>query len=809
MKPLFFMLMVMMSITFHVYGQSFDTKISGKVLNEQNTPVSYATVALLGSDSLFVRGDVSKDNGSFVFEGVRPGTYFLSIQSIEYVPYSGGLFSLAAGEKKEINDIQLAINSNELNEVLVTAKKAVIEVRADMMVFNVSASPNTAGNNGLELLAKSPGVIVDPDNNIILQGKNGVQVFINGRPTRLSGTDLASMLQSMRADNIESIELITNPSAKYEAEGNAGIINIRLKKNVNLGFNGNLTSSFSQGTYSRSSLGTALFYKGDKWNLSGDIIASDDSYQDDLLDTKNQSGFSFDQKAYSLNNRNGINASTGIDYTINSNQSLSLSGRGIFNDNRNELKSFTSISSTLNKQDGEILNSQTLDDMPTQNYNLNLNYLNAINDNTSLSADISYGYYVNNKSTDQPNDYTSLDGQNILRSPHNAFDANTKINLASAKVDFERKFKSVSLSAGGKFSNISTENQFSFYDVKNGENLLDKTKSNDFNYKEKVSAAYAILNAKPSEVFSFNIGLRVENTSSIGSLISDLPVNDSEVKRNYTNFFPNVSVSLTDTKNHQLSLSYGRRITRPNYQDLNPFESRLSELVAWKGNPFLNPKYITNFNMTYSFKKKLVISNTYSIIHDFFATIFEIVNEKGNFLIPRNMDGATTNGLAVSYPQQIYKWWNIATFLNYNYSLYKGNLGGTVIDLKANIFNGRLQNSFQLPGKISMDLNYNYSSPWIWRGTIYVEGNHRVDVGLRKSFFDNRLQLTLTDSDILRTGSDYYYNSNYGGQEISGVRTFDNQRVGLSASVKFGNQKVKVNKKNKSAIDEELNRISG
>ncbi len=790
-----------------MFAQQTKTQIQGNLLDAKQTPIAYATVVLMDKDSAFVRGDISKDDGSFIFEKVSPGEYYVSVQSIEFVTYNSQKNSLLSGGQEILSNIVLQTNTTQLSEVLVTAKKAVIEVHADMMVFNVSASPNTAGNNGLELLGKAPGVIIDPDNNIILQGKNGVQVFINGRPSRLSGSDLASMLQSMRADNIESIELITNPSAKYEAEGNAGIINIKLKRNVNLGFNGNLTSSFSKGKYTRASLGTTLFYKGEKLNLSGDFTASDDNTQDDLVDVKKQSGFIFDQKSFSLSQRRGYNFSTGIDYIINSKQSISIVARGIINENNNELNSNTSIAKINQTAEGEILNSQTLDIMPSQNYNFNANYLNAINDNTSLSADVSYGKYTTNKSTDQPNTYSSLDGLTIFRSPHNAFDADTKIDLLSAKIDIEKKYKQFTLSSGGKYSYINTQNQFTFYDVTNGQNEIDINKSNDFNYEEKVTALYAILSAKPSDFLSFNAGLRVENTASIGSLISQIPINDNEVKRNYTNFFPNVSIAFNDKKNNELSLGIGRRITRPNYQDLNPFESRVSELVAWKGNPFLNPNYITNYQVSYSYKRKLVISNTYSITRDFFATIIEIVDEKGNFLIPRNMDKAINNGLTISYPQQVTNWWEFTSFVNYNHSIYKGDLAGTIIDLKANILNLRIQNNIKLTGNISMDLTYSYNSPWIWRGTIYVQDYHGVNVGFRKSFFDNRLLVSLTGADIFRTYSNYYYNSNYGGQEIKGVRTFDNQRFGISASLKFGNQKAKVSQKNKSAIDDELRRI--
>jgi outer membrane receptor protein involved in Fe transport len=252
----------------------------------------------------------------------------------------------------------------------------------------------------------------------------------------------------------------------------------------------------------------------------------------------------------------------------------------------------------------------------------------------------------------------------------------------------------------------------------NNERVLNINRSNDFSYLEKVAAAYFIVAAKPTKKIQLNAGIRVENTSSLGELFSAIPTPNDIVPRNYTSFFPNLSISFNDQMNHSVSLSFGRRITRPNYQDLNPFERKYSELAAWRGNPFLAPNYITNYQLSYSFKRKLVISNTYSITKNFFANIFEVVGEKGNVIIPRNMDKSTNNGLSVSYPQKVFDWWEFSAFLIYNYSTFSGDIEGTVIDLDANIINFRLQNKLKIPLDMTMELSYFITSPWIWRGTV-------------------------------------------------------------------------------------------
>jgi len=497
-----------------------------------------------------------------------------------------------------------------------------------------------------------------------------------------------------------------------------------------------------------------------------------------------------------------------MDYTINAKQSISMDGRAFINRSDQILNSITGIYDSVNIENGEILQSKVLDEIPSENYNYNLSYRYSIDSTSNLSADFSLGKYSSTKNTYQPNYYYNISGDTLLRSVNNQYDANTKIDLWSVMVDYEKRFKKFTLSSGAKYSYISTGNQLAFYTFENETPVLDTTRSNKFDYLEKVAALYLILNAKINDKITINAGLRMESTSSLGTLESAVATENSNVKRTYTDFFPNVSIAYDDQKKSVLSASIGRRITRPNYQDLNPFESRTSEISAWKGNPFLNPNYITNYQLTYSFNRKLVISNTYSITKDFFANVFEITDGAGNILSPRNLQRAINNGLSVSYPLRVSKWWEFTTFLVYNYSSFNGTIGNTVIDLKANIYNFRIQNSLNLPRKITMELTYYYSSPWIWGGTVNVDGGYSINFGIKKDFLNKKLLLQLTGSDIFRTRSDYHYKSNYGGKHVDGVITFDNQRFGINMTYKFGNQKAKATKKRKSAIDDDLNRIS-
>ncbi len=806
----FYMILVALLVWTSAFSQSQQnaTQIKGQIFNPEKAPAMFSTAILLNQDSVIVKGVLTGDDGKFLFDNINAGKYFVKVTNIEFKTYVSKPIQIRKNEQVALDSIKLVTNSVKLNAVEIVGRKALVEVHADKTVFNVASSVNASGNNGLELLSKAPGVVVDMDNNVILQGKSGVQIFINGRPSRLSGKDLTNFLESIRSDNIESIEIITNPSSKYDAEGTGGIINIKLKKNVNSGFNGNVIGSYSKGELPRASIGTTLNYSGSKINAFSTINYSDDKFLTNIKESSYQNEYLIEKDSKSQFHRKSYNISGGLDYTINARQSISMDGRAFINRSNQELNSINGIYDSVNTSNGEILIAKVVDEIPSENYNFNFSYRYTIDSTSNLSSDFSFGKFLSSKNTYQPNEYYNTTGDTLLRTVTNTYNAGTQINIWSLMVDYEKRFSKFTLSAGAKYSYISTGNQLAFYNIEDEIQTLDTTRSNNFDYLEKVAALYFILNAKLSEKITVNAGLRMESTSSLGRLESTIPTRDSEVPRAYTDLFPNVSIAYDDQKKSVISASIGRRITRPNYQDLNPFESRTSELSAWKGNPFLNPNYITNYQLTYSFKRKLVISNTFSITKDFFANVFEITEGAGNILSPRNLQRAINNGLSVSYPLRVTKWWEFTTFLVYNYSSFNGTTGSTVIDLKANIYNFRIQNNLNLPGKITMELTCFYTSPWIWGGTVNVEGGYALNFGIKKDFLKKKLLIQATGNDIFRTRSDFHYKSNYGGKHVDGVITFDNQRFGINATYNFGNQKNKTAKKRKSAIDDDLNRIS-
>jgi hypothetical protein len=612
----------------------------------------------------------------------------------------------------------------------------------------------------------------------------------------------------MGSDNIEDIEIISNPSSKYEAEGDAGIININLKKNVATGFNGSAVASFTQGEYLRNNQSVNLNYGGEKLKASLSVSRVDNETFSKFRETRLQNGYSFELASDEIGNFDGYTVTTGLEYMINQKHSLSFSGNAILNSNNDDLESTTFISLLETGALDEVLVSETLLDQESSNYNFNINYQWKLSSSSNLSADLSFGDFNSEGNTYQPNTFFGSDGTTVVNVSNNAFDSDTYIDLWSGKVDYEKEWDGWSLSVGSKYASIVTDNRFAFYNVIDDEQVLDPSRSNDFTYEEKVAALYAIADVKLSPKFNLSAGVRMENTASRGRLESAQEIDNNDVKRNYTDFFPNVSVSFNDDKDHALNLSIGRRITRPNYQNLNPFESPLSELSAWKGNPFLSPSYTMNYQLTYAFKKKLTVTNSYSETTDFFATIFEITGDQSNVLIPRNMQKTTRYSISASYPFEVSAFWEFIAFADGGYSTYDGDLEGTIIDLELLTWSFRIQNSISLPWGVKMDLTYMNYSDWIWRGSVDVEGNQRLDFGFRKTFLDGQLEVRITGSDAFRTDSDYFYQGNYGGIQTDGVLSFDNQRFGAGATWNFGNQKLKTMRRSRGGMDDELKRIS-
>ncbi|MFH4967587.1 TonB-dependent receptor [Gaetbulibacter sp. M240] len=812
MRKLFIIAPVLLFYTFtlpSVFGQTTDTgSVSGKFISETGDPVVYASIVLFQNDSTFVKSTISTTEGSFKFKNVYPGKYTVIIKQLEFEDYKTSLFAIAPGEDKVLPDIRLKPASNTLDEVVITQKKSLITVKPDKLVFNVANSPSASGTNGLDLLRQSPGVTLDIDNSISLLGKKNVQIYINDVQSRLSGDDLISFLQSMSSDNVDSIEIISNPPAKYDAEGTGGIINIRLKRNIATGFNGSISSNGTKGVEYRYNNNLSLNFGSEKIKTNLDLSQSSLNYLERFDDDKYQNNYFLQLSSREPKITNALNVGFGIQAELSKNQRLTFDGRAVYNKTDNQLNSITNIYQDVPREFQEILKSQSFRTGNSSNYIFNLNHFWNIGESSSLTTNFSAGTYESDRNTFQPNTYFEPDGTTVISQEDTSFDSDNTINLWSGKMDFEKSWDKTTFTIGVKYAHILTQNGFYFYNYQNNNPVLDPARSNDFEYTENVAAAYANLNFKISNSFTLNTGLRVENTYSRGLLTSEVAVENKDVKRNYTNFFPNIGISFDNQKDHNFSFNIGRRITRPNYQSLNPFETPTSQLVVWKGNPFLRPNYIMNYQLSYSLKQKLITTFAFSKTKDFFSNIVEVLNENKTQIIPRNVQKSNNYAMSLTYPLTLADFWEVLIFGNLYYETFEGNVNNNVIDIENTGWNYRLQNMITIPKDILLELTFNHNSRWIWRGSSYIKGNYGLNFGIRKDFLNKNLQLRITGNDIFRTKSEYPYYLNYGGIDLEGVYTMDNQRFGLGITYKFGNQNAKNKIKSEGGLDEELNRIS-
>jgi len=624
----------------------------------------------------------------------------------------------------------------------------------------------------------------------------------------LAGDDLTTFLQSLSSDNVESIEIISNPPAKYDAEGTGGIINIRLKKNVATGFNGSASSNATKGVEYRYNNNLSLNFGSEKIKTNLDLSHSFFNYLQKFDDNKYQNNYFLDLSSKEPKITKSINANFGIEAQLNENHSLYFNAQTIFSTIDNALNSTTNIYQDSPREFLEILSSQSFRTGDSDNYIFNLNHFWKASDSSNLTTNFSTGNYQSQNNTFQPNTYYETDGNTVKTTEDTGFDSNTTINLWSAKMDYEKSWDKITFTMGIKYAHILTKNGFYFYNYQNDSPILDTSRSNDFNYTENVAAAYTNLNIQLSNSWTINTGLRVENTASRGQLLSDIAVDNKDVKRHYTDYFPNLGLSFDNQKNHSFSFNIGKRITRPDYQSLNPFETPTSQLVVWKGNPFLKPNYIMNYQLSYSLNQNLIITLAYSNTKDFFSNIVEVLNENKTQIIPRNMQNSDNYALSISYPLTLTKFWDIMIFGNLSYETFKGNVEGNLIDIENTHWNYNLQNNLKLPKDILVEITFNQQNRWIWRGSSYIEGTYGLNFGAKKDFLNERLQVRIVGNDIFRTTTNYPYNLNYGGIVLIGVYGSDNQRFGAGLTYKFGNQNAKNKIKVKGGLDEELRRIS-
>lgn len=782
---------------------SRELSISGKIVDEEGHGFPFANVLLYqGSENKLIKATFTSEEGEFNLSEIDEGSYILQLSSVGYQKITRNV-ELSTNSVR-LEEITLRPMAIDLDQVTVKGQKAIIEVKADKTVFNVNESLGATGTSGFELLRKAPGVVIDNNDNLILEGKSGVRIYINGRPSQLSGSDLTNYLQSIQSSDIESIEIITQPSSKYEAEGNAGIVNILLKKEKGLGINGSLNASLNVNEYLLFSGSASLNWRTKNTNLYANYSNSMGEVYRFFNIERTQNGIVIDSKSSTLHERQTHNFRLGMDHDINKNHSWGFILNGSINDHSSPTNSRTLIHPLGNSKIDSILIADNEEERMAQNVSANLNYRYKNDKNASLNIDLDYAIFANEREFYQPNTYYNPAETKILSQSITFQNTPTRIDIASFKVDYEQPLFDGILAIGGKASLVVTDNDFLSYNVENGQQILDSAQTNEFTYRENVNAAY--MNYKRQwQNWNVQLGMRVENTISEGRLISIQDVENDVVKRNYTNFFASGGITRQFNEKHSLALNYSRRIQRPNYERLNPFIYKINELSFRKGNPFLQPQYTDNIKVSHTFKRRFTTSLSYSFVEDFFAQVTEQNGEKGSFINSRNVANQQIINLGMSYPFSFTNWWSLYTSINAFYSAFEAT-NDDFVPIDQTTMNIYAQNTFSLPWDIKMEISGWFNTPSIWGGTFRTDALGALNIAFQRKFMNNKLSARLAFNDIFYTAP-WNATTTYGNISIVGHGGRLSRMVTMGVSYNFGDKEVKKARKRETGLEEERSRV--
>lgn len=789
------------------------TKISGTVKDKDNKGIAMATIMLMkAADSGVVKTELSDNSGTFEMS-VPAGNYLLRYSNVGYSDAWSAPFTLAENPPYVAPTVALQSSSIKLKDAAVVARKPMIEIKADKTIFNVENSINATGSNALELLRKSPGMQVDNNDNISMRGKNGVKIYIDGKPSQLDAASLAAYLKSINSSDIEAIEMISNPSAKYDAAGNAGIVNIKLKKNKKIGTNGSINAGLNQGIRMKQNASLNLNYRDKKLNVFGNASYNGGIYQNDQNLYRTSNNIIFDPHTVQLTDNVNTNFKAGADYFVNRTTTIGIIATTSISDG-----TWTSTGTTKiydegsNGTKGDYLKTlRAYNRIPgaNTNSNLNFNYRFVDTNGKEFNIDADYGTFVSRKSSYQPNYYDNADGSIDSFVYKNVTPVN--IDIYSLKADAEQNLWKGKLGYGLKFSYVKTRNTFDFFNVQHNVDVKVLNMSNKFAYIENVNAAYVNYNKQLSEKWSLQAGVRAEQTNSEGQLTraDSIKQGDDNVKRTYLNLFPSGALTWVVSKNNTLNFTYSRRIDRPTYEDLNPFEFKLDELTYNKGNAFLRPQYTDNIEVTHTFMGMINTTIGYSHVKDYAVQVLDTTNKNATYVQQQNLAVQEIYTFSINSPLMIKKWWNGYVSLWGNYQSFSGKITDRTLTMKIPTYGAYMQHSFTLGKDYTAEISGWFSGPGIWGATGKTKAQGSLDIGLQKKFLKKKLVVKLSATDLLATASPWRINSNFSGLIINGNGTWESRTVRLNLTYQFGSSQIKSARQRQTGLEDEKKRLKG
>jgi len=783
--------------------------LSSKLLDDAGSPIMFANVVLFSTpDAKMVKVESSNEEGAFAFRNIEDGEYYIEATFIGYTDYKSKPITIN-GEDITLADFVMTTNSVQLETAVVKARRALVEVKPDRTVFNVEGTINSAGDNAMGLLRKAPGVLVDNNDNVTVLSRSGVLIYIDGKRLPLNGEDLTAYLSNLPAEQIDRMDIITNPGAKYEAQGNAGIIDIRLKRDKSHGMNGTVSGSFSHGRFAVGNVSALGNYRNKALNSFGTIGYNKGKRFNDMTFGNNQNGLFLDETNNSENASNGINYRWGTDFFIGKHQTIGFLVSGQNQSGENESLNKIKISTLANTSqiDSVLIATNTnVSDRDQATYNVNYVFDNKKH---SLNFDLDYGSYKNDNSYIQPNRYYDSDEITLRSEILTEYDTPVTIDIYTAKLDYETDALGGKIGLGSKLSKVATDNTFLFYDIQNGERVRNDVRSNEFFYDENVYAGYANYQRSLNSKFNMSAGLRIEATNAVGDLRAfKEELQEDPVNLDYVNYFPSAGITYQQAYNKTWSLNYGRRINRPDYNVLNPFTVQLSELSFMKGNESLNPEIVNNLELGYTlnfrYNFKLSYSKTTNQITRLIAP--DDVDPRAGFITWANLAEQTIYGFNAALPFGVTNWWNAFVNFSAGYLDNQADYGdGAVVDVQAFTYSIFQQSTFTLPKGFTGEVSGYYSGPGVWGGVFKYNPTWSLNLGLQKKFFNDLMNVKLSVNDIFYQ-SGWDGESNFDGLIGTGMGNWDSRRAAISISYNFGNKNVK-SRNRKTGIEDESKRV--
>lgn len=778
--------------------------ITGSLVSEQNAAVINATILLRNtSDSGIYKTTLSNEQGLFSIEGVKDGNYFLEVNLIGFEKISRtGLQISSATRTTDLGVLTLRTATKNLGEVVVKGQVPFIERKLDKTVVNVENSIIGAGSTALEMMDKLPGVVVSPSGQIQLNGKSNVNVFIDGKATFLSSEDLANLLRGTSSSSIQKIEIMAKPSAKFDAGGSGGVINIIRKKNKKEGWNGTVNGSYGQGGYPRYNGGFNMSYKNKAYNLfvSGTYVKTQNFFKrgivSDIFNGDNTFLLQQVSNSNTITTTKTFTPLAGIDLYLSKRTTLTVSGTGALQTNNVRLMANT------DEKDAQYVKTNRLDfnslnKSKPYNYNASAHLVHQI-DTTGkeFSADLDYAHYYSDPQQNITNNYFDANDK-FMNQELSLLDGNRKLDIYAAKADYSQPLGNGHLEFGWKSSYVRAMNDNKFFNNESGHNELDSSRSDYTINNENINALYVNVDQQIKK-FTIQLGLRGEHT---WSTVEQHYIN-AEVKRNYVQLFPSLFVDYKINDQNILNLKVTRRTDRAAYADMIPFRRPLSATTYFKGNPNLRPQIVLGNEFTYAYKDALFVTVAYEHTKNYITTLAFLDDNKQTVTrIPSNVNKAEVWELDIIYSKKLTNWLATNnTFAIFNQS-FKGTAKDFVLDNNGTptvMFNAN--NSFFITSKLSAEVAFRYMSQRKMVAETY-DGYYSVGAGLKYLVLANRGNIALNASNIFnsenRNSVDHYQNLNQYWNLM-----FDTRVVTLSFTYRFGRGKASNKRINTASEDE-------